>query len=449
LEKVKSNPTDADHTVQLKRILGVSFGIAVTIGGMIGLGILRTPGTVAAQLGSPWLILAIWTLGGIYALFGVFSAAELGVCIPRTGGWYAYARRAFGEYAGFAAGWMDYISYPATLAITSITTAEYFSSLFPGMANSVKAMAIAALLAVGFINWLGVRWGGRFQEILSFAKAGVFIAIVGAAFIFGENSSASNPVAAAFASPMSTVAAIVIALQSVIYTYDGWYSAIYFSEESKDRTSIPRSMVAAVVLVTIIYVLVNAALLYALPMENLGSSTLPVADLANRIFGIYGDKVVTILALITLLSLLNANMLTGPRIIFAMSRDGLLADRIADVNEGGTPSTALLLTIGLTIPVILTGSFETILAVTAFLFIVLYVSGFLAVIVLRWKETELERPYKAHGYPWTTGIVLLGSFAFMIAAMMTDTVNTLYAFGLMFLSFPFYYLVKRINRPLK
>jgi APA family basic amino acid/polyamine antiporter len=182
-------------------------------------------------------------------------------------------------------------------------------------------------------------------------------------------------------------------------------------------------------------------------MENLASSTLPVADLANRIFGIYGDKVVTVLALITLLSLLNANLLTGPRIIFAMSRDGLFADRIADVNEGGTPSTALLLTIGLTIPVILTGSFETILAVTAFLFIVLYVSGFLAVIVLRRKEAELERPYRAFGYPWTTCVVLLGSLAFMLAAILTDTVNTLYAIGLIILSIPFYYLVKRINRP--
>jgi APA family basic amino acid/polyamine antiporter len=449
LEDVKSHSVNADHAGQLKRVLGVSFGIAVTIGGMIGLGILRTPGSVAAQLSNPWLILAIWTLGGIYALFGVFSAAELGVCIPRTGGWYAYARRAFGEYAGFATGWMDYVSYPATLAIVSITIAEYFAALFPGLGSSSSGTAILALLIIGFVNWLGVRWGGRFQEIVSFAKAAVFIAIVTAAFIFGENSSASNPVAAAFASPMSSIAAIVIALQSVIYTYDGWYAAIYFSEESKDRTSIPRSMVAAVVLVTIIYVLVNAALLYALPLENLTSSTLPVADLANRIFGVYGDKIVTILALITLLSLLNANLLTGPRILFAMSRDGLLADRIADVNKGGTPSTALLLTVGLTIPVILTGSFETILAVTAFLFIVLYVTGFLAVIVLRRKEADLERPYKALGYPWTTLVVLLGSFAFMLAALVTDTVNTLYALGLMILSIPFYYLVKRINRPLQ
>jgi basic amino acid/polyamine antiporter, APA family len=448
LENLKSKSYSADPTGQLRKVLGVTFGIAVTIGGMIGLGILRTPGSVAAQLSSPWLILGIWLIGGLYALCGVFSAAELGVSMPRTGGWYVYARRAFGEFAGFAAGWMDYVAYPGTLAIVSITIAEYWGSLFPDMAKNVKLTAIAALLMVGFINWLGVRWGGRFQEIVSFAKAGVFVAIIGAAFIFGENSAGSNPVAA-FASPMSSIAAIVIALQSVIYAYDGWYAAIYFSEETKDRTGIPRSMVAAVVLVTIIYVLVNAALLYALPMENLASSTLPVAELANRIFGVYGDKIVTLLALITLLSLLNANLLTGPRILFAMSRDGLFADRVSDVNAGGTPSTALLLTIALPIPVILTGSFETILAITAFLFIVLYVSGFLAVIVLRWKEPDLDRPYKAFGYPWTTGVVLLGSFAFMLAALVTDTINSLYAIGLMILSVPFYYLVKRINRKLK
>ncbi len=129
-----------------------------------------------------------------------------------------------------------------------------------------------------------------------------------------------------------------------------------------------------------------------------------------------------------------------------MSRDGLGADGLTDVNAGGTPSTALLLTVGLTIPVILSGSFETLLAITAFLFIVLYVIGFLAVLVLRWKEPDLERPYRALGYPWTTGIVLLGSFAFMIAAFVSDTWNSLYAIGLIILSIPFYYLVKWINR---
>jgi APA family basic amino acid/polyamine antiporter len=446
LENSKLPSDEAIHANQLKRILGISFGIAVTIGGMIGLGILRTPGSVAAQLASPWLILGVWILGGAYALFGAFSVAELGVSIPRTGGWYAYSRRAFGEYAGFAAGFMDYIAYPATLAITAITIADYGASLFPGISGSVKSAAIAALLGVAFVNWLGLKWGSRFQELLSFAKAGVFVAIVVAAFVFGESSSGSNSSTLVHASPMSLIAAIVIALQSVIYTYDGWYSAIYFSEESKDRTSIPRSMVAAIVLVTVIYVLINAALLYALPIEKLASSTLPVADLANQIFGVYGDKIVTILAVITLLSLLNANLLTGPRIIFAMSRDGLFTDRIADVNAGGTPSTALLFTVALSIPVILTGSFETILAVTAFLFIVLYVTGFLAVIVLRWKEPDLERPYRAIGHPWTTGVVLLGSFAFMIAALVTDTQNSLYAVGLIILSIPFYYLVKWINR---
>lgn len=445
LENSKLSSDEAAQANHLKRILGISFGVAVTIGGMIGLGILRTPGSVAAQLSSPWLILAVWVIGGLYALFGVFSVAELGVSIPRTGGWYAYSRRAFGEYGGFAAGFMDYVAYPATLAITAMTIAEYGALLFPGISGSLKVIAIVALLGVGFVNWLGLKWGSRFQELLSFAKAGVFVAIVAAAFLLGANSSDSNPVPGVFTSPMSAVAAVVIALQSVIYTYDGWYSAIYFSEESKDRTSIPRSMVLAVLLVTVIYVSINAALLYALPMEKLATSTLPVADLANQVFGVYGDKIVTILALITLLSLLNANLLTGPRIIFAMSRDGLFADRVADVNAGGTPSTALLLTVALSIPVILTGSFETILAVTAFLFIVLYVSGFLAVIVLRWKEPELDRPYRSLGYPWTTAVVLLGSFAFMIAALVTDTKNSLYAVGLIILTIPLYYLVKWTN----
>ncbi|MEO8573596.1 MAG: amino acid permease [Pyrinomonadaceae bacterium] len=435
------------ETHQLKKILGVSFGVAVTIGGMIGLGILRTPGAVAAELSSVWLILLVWTVGGIYALLGVFSAAELGVSIPRTGGWYSFARRAFGEYAGFAAGWMDWIAYPATIAIAAITTAQYLALLFPGLTNYVSLTAIAIVLAVTFVNCLGLRSGSRFQEILSFLKAFVFLAVIVAAFVFTGEAESSTQAAESVRPAIPLATALIIALQAVIYTYDGWYSAIYFSEECTDTSSIPRSMVIAVIFVTIIYVLFNAALLYSLPLSQLASSTLPVADVANKIFGIYGDRVITVVALVTLLSILNANLLTGPRILFALSRDGLFTKSAGKVNEGGTPANALFITVAVSIPVILTGSFETILAVTAFLFIALYVSGFLAVIVLRYREADLARPYKAFGYPWTTGIVLLGSFAFLIGAIVTDTLNALYAIGLMILSLPFYYLVKRTRKP--
>jgi APA family basic amino acid/polyamine antiporter len=441
---------DTEHrphaSTDLLKVLGVTFGIAVSIGGMIGLGILRTPGTVTGQLQHPWLILAVWAAGAVYALFGVFAVAELGVSIPKTGGWYAFARRAFGEYAGFAMAWMDWLGYPATLALCSVTAGDYAGKLFKPLAGKTVSTGIAIMLLLGLINWIGIKSGGRFQEVLSFVKAGALVVIVAAAFIIGSPSTAGETHATA--GGIGLLASVVVALQAVIYTYDGWYAAVYFSEENTDPAkSLPKAMVSAVILVAAIYLLVNAALLYALPISQLAASELPVADVANNIFGDYGDKVMTSLALITILSLQNSNLLTGPRIMYAVSRDGLFLRKAAEVNSGGTPAVALLIVVAATIPIILTSSFESILALVSFLFIILYLSGFLAVIVLRRKEPDLPRPYKAWGYPWTTLIVIAGSFAFLIAALVTDTRNSLYAVAIMAASYPGYLLLKRFNRP--
>ncbi len=161
--------TPAEQRGKLLKILGVTFGIAVTIGGMIGLGILRTPGSVAAQLGSFWLILAIWILGGLYAILGTISVAELSTSLPTAGGWYVYARRAFGDYGGFVVGWSDWLSACASTAFVAITMGEYLPKLFPALSGSIKAIAFIALFGFGLLNWLGLRVGSRIQEVTSFA----------------------------------------------------------------------------------------------------------------------------------------------------------------------------------------------------------------------------------------------------------------------------------------
>jgi APA family basic amino acid/polyamine antiporter len=433
------------QTGALLKVLGVTFGVAVTLGGMIGLGILRTPGTVAGQLGSVWLIMGVWAFGAVYALFGTFQAVELGTSVPESGGWYAYARRAFGEYAGFLVGWMDWIAYPANLALQSVTAAEYLATLFPAI--SVKLTAVAILLGLLLLNWRGVRAGSRVQEITSFAKAAIFLVLIVACFwlggagFAGDNSGAGPPAGAGL------LAAVVIALQGVIYTYDGWYAAVYFSEENRDPgRSLPRGMIGGVLAVAAIYLLVNAALFFVLPVAQVAASELPVADAADIIFGPAGKVLLTGLAVVSLVSILNSNVMGGPRIIFAMARDGLFFRRAAEVNEGGTPWFALLVTVGLSLPFVLIGSFETLLAVSSFLFILLYLSGFAALIVLRRREPELERPYKAWGYPWTTMVVIVGSLAFLAAAVAGDSVNAFYAIGSLLLSYPAYLYVRRLSR---
>jgi APA family basic amino acid/polyamine antiporter len=237
--------------------------------------------------------------------------------------------------------------------------------------------------------------------------------------------------------------AVMLALQSVIYAYDGWYGAIYFAEEYNDPArNLPRAMLFSVVYVMALYLLVNLALFYVLPIPELAASTLPAGAAAQAVFGDRGGQLITLLALITLPSIMNVNFLYAPRILFAMSRDGLFASQMTTVNRGGTPVGGLLLTTVGALLLIVTGTFEFLLAITAFLFVLIYASGFLAVFILRRREPELKRPFKTWGYPWTTLIVLLGSTLFLVGQVISDTRNSLFAIALIAISYPIFYLLK-------
>jgi basic amino acid/polyamine antiporter, APA family len=432
---------------KLLHILGVTFGIAVTIGGMIGLGILRTPGTVASQLGSIWLVLAVWVLGGAYAVLGTVSVAELSTSLPQAGGWYVYARRAFGDYGGFVVGWSDWLSNCATIAFVAITLGEYLIALAPALSGGVKVIALAALSLIGLLNGVGLRSGSRFQEVTSFVKAFAFLILVIACFSYGgrHDLPVSEPAALHLPGGLPAMfVAVMLALQSVIFTYDGWYSAIYFAEENRDPArNLPRAMIFGVVYVMAIYLLVNLALFYVLPLSRIAASTLPAGAAAQAVFGEPGSQIITLLAFITLPSIINVCLMITPRQLFAMSRDGLFSSQMATVNRGGTPAAALLLTLIVAILLIATGTFEILLSITAFLLVMIYGSGFLAVFVLRKKEPHLPRPFKAWGYPWTTLIVLLGSLLFLTGQLISDTRNSIYAMALIALSYPIFLLMKR------
>lgn len=435
---------------KLLHILGVTFGIAVTIGGMIGLGILRTPGTVTAQLGSVWLVLAVWVLGGGYAVLGTVSVAELSTSMPQAGGWYVYARRAFGDYGGFVVGWSDWFSNCATIAFVAITLGEYLIALAPALSGGVKAIALAALVLFGLLNWVGLRSGSRFQQVTSFVKAFAFLILVIACFTYGGRYALPATEPAALHSPGGMVAifvAVMLALQSVIFAYDGWYSAIYFAEENHDPSrNLPRAMMIGVVYVMVVYLLVNLALFYVLPLPQLAASTLPAGAAAQAVFGERGSQLITLLAFIALPSIINVCLMITPRQLFAMSRDGLFWSQMTTVNRGGTPVAALMLTLIVVILLIATGTFEILLSITAFLLVLVYGSGFLAVFILRKREPQLPRPFKAWGYPWTTLIVLLGSILFLIGQVVSDTRNSLYAIALIALSYPIFLLTKKLGK---
>ncbi|HYY57899.1 MAG TPA: APC family permease [Pyrinomonadaceae bacterium] len=433
---------------RLLRIFGVGFGIAGAIGATIGAGILRTPGLVAAQLGDANLIIAAWILGGVYAMLGAISIAELGASLPRAGGWYVYARRAFGLYAGFATGWMDWLGNCASLAWVAITIGEYSLALAPNLGTSAKTIGVAVILLFSLLHLLGARIGGDSQKLLSLAKALAFLALVAACFIFGGKTTAGATQTALHLppTPAALAIALVFALQAIITTYDGWYGSIYFAEEFQDPPrDIPRSLFGSVLSIICIYVLVNLALLYVLPLPQIAASNLPVADAAQAVFGAYSGQLITALALLSLLGLINAVTMGGPRILFGLSRDRLFSSVGARVNRGGTPVVALFLTTLAAVILVISGTFERLLAMAAFLYVAIYITGFAALFVLRKREPELPRPFKAWGYPWTTLIVLAGSILFLVGAIVSDTANSIYAVLLIALSYPVYLLVKRFG----
>jgi len=425
-------------------VLGVGFGLAVTIGGTIGMGILRTPGEVAKQLPTETLFISVWILGGVYALLGAISVAELGAMIPRSGGWYVFIQRAMGNYPGFVVGWSDWLSTCGTLAVIALVVGEYSAVLIPPLAGRDKAIAVAVVLLFAGLQWRGIRWGSFTQNLTSAIKTLIFVAIAIAAFAITGKANAGTPVAPAQGFAFFT--AIIIALQGVLYTYDGWYGVIYFGEEVRNpKRDVVRSMFGGVLLVVAIYLVVNLAYVHVLPMSQLANESLPAGAVARVLFGSYGDKVIRILAILSLLSTVNAYTLTSPRILYAMSCDELFHRRASRVNKGGTPTVTLFISTVVAILFIMSAKFSQILAALAFFFVANYSMGYISVIVLRLREPDLHRPYRAWGYPWTTLLVLAGSIAFLVGAIIGDKKNSLIALAILAASIPIYLLVRLLS----
>jgi APA family basic amino acid/polyamine antiporter len=419
----------------LIRILGVGFGLAVIVGSTLGIGILRTPGLVAGQLPNRTAILAVWIVGGLYTLVGAACLAELGTMLPEAGGYYVYARRAFGDAAGFAVGWTDWITYCAVLGYVSIAIGEFAALLVPSLAGYEKAIAILTLASLAALQLAGLRVSSRFQEITTVVKFGAFLTVVVAAMVFAPGIASGSGVASQ-APSLPSLTGLIVALQSVVITYGGWQSAMYFSEEDRDPDhNLPRSMIGGVASVIVVYLLVNVALLSVLPIGDLARSTLPAADAAQILLGGRGREIITILSIVSLPPMLNAILMIGTRILFAMGRDGLLWRRAASVTARGTPAAAMLATTVVALALVATGTFQRLVAVVAFFLAANYVVCCLALFALRRREPGRVRPFRAWGYPWSAALVLAGAVAFLAGAAAGDTINAAGAVALLVLGF--------------
>lgn len=426
----------------LLAVLGVGFGLAVTIGNAVGAGILRTPGVIATHLQTFWPFLAVWVVGGIYAMLGANALAELGTLVPRSGGQYVFVRHGLGDYAGFIVGWSDWISTCGTTAAVAIVVGEYTVGIFPeARTQQVVALAVVALFTV--IQWLGVRAGGAVQNLTSIIKAGALLVFIAICFWLGTRSPFA-PTVVTTEHEGSLFVAFILALQSVIYTYDGWSAVIYFSEEVKDHgKSIPRAMLSSVTTIAILYILINIAFLAVVSLPTIAGSDFAGGVVAERLFGGSGFNILRALVVLVLLSAVSSNVLMAPRVLYAMSKDGLFWRGAREVNQGGTPDVALIISSMLAAAFIVTGTFVTVIAKLAFFFVANYTLSFVTLFVLRRRERDVPRPYRAWGHPFTTGIALLASVVFLAGAILSDMESSLHATGLLFLSVPVYLIIRR------
>ena len=416
------------------------------MGNTIGGGIVSTPGTIAERLPNGWLFMSIWLAGGLYSLLGAVSVAELGTMIPKSGGQYVFARHALGDYAGFVVGWSDWISTCASSSFISLVIAQYAGVLFPSLAGNKTLVALTVVVFFGALQWRGVRWGSAAQNITSLIKALAFVFLVAACFLLDGRGASPSAVSAPVPAGLGLFVAVILAVQAVLYTYDGWTGAIYFSEEIQNPgRDIPRSIFGGVFAVIAIYLLVNCATLYVLPISEVAGSDLALGKAAAVIFGSHGDRVFRALMVASLLSAVNACQLMATRVLFAMSRDGLFWRRAAEANAGGTPTIGLLLSTLVAAFFVATGTADQVLAVAAFFFVVNYTISFSVVFLLRKREPERPRPYRAWGYPWTTGFSLIGSIAFLGGAVAADLRNSVYALLILAASYPTFRFLKRAS----
>jgi APA family basic amino acid/polyamine antiporter len=433
----------------LLRVLGVAFGIAVTVGNTIGAGLLRTAGDVAKQLPDNKWFLGVWALGGLLAILAAFSLAELATRIPRSGGHFVFIRKALGDYPGFVIGWTDWLSNCSTTSTVAIVVGEYMGRLIPDLAPYGNWVAVGITVGFGVLHWFGVRVGASFQNVTTAIKALGFFALIAACFIFAGNATPAAT-AAPLMMPTGTVLllAMVLATQAIIYTYDGFAGIIYFGDETKDpRRDIPKSIFGGTLLIIAIYLLTNAAIVRVLPISSVIGSNLAIGDAAQALWGSRALTMIEILIVVSLLAALNAYPMIASRILYTLGHDGLFWRVVDRVNEKGTPHISLLFCTALSVLFILSAkTLDRVLALTAFFFACNYVGDMIALLVIRRRDPQRQDVYRAWGFPFTTLIVLAVYVAFLVGSLRFDWSNARWSLLLLVATYPVFWLSRRHNR---
>jgi APA family basic amino acid/polyamine antiporter len=440
----------------LKRQLGLWSAVAVLIGSTIGSGIFRSPAGIADRLPGPLPLMAVWVAGGLFALCGALTLAELSGEFPATGGMYVFIREGWGRLPAFLFGWSELVLIrAASLGAISTTFSEYLLRVLgfdPGVrpySDWVHYVAAVAIALTATFNYVGVRWSSLVLNLTTLAKYGGLLFIIAVALILGLPRTGGHYTPAV---PVGSfhVAAFGLALVSVLWAFDGWADLSFVSGEVKDpRRILPRAIIIGTCAVIAIYLLANLGYLAVMSVEEIRHSRLVAADVAQRLIGPAGVVFVATTVMLSTFGTLNATLLTAPRVFFAMADDGLFFRRVASVHPRfGTPSVAILLAALLGVVFVLLRTFEQLADIFVTAIVPFYALAVAAIFVVR-KRAGYDPPFRTPLYPIVPALFILATL-FLLGNAIVDPssrVATLVVLGIILVGVPvFYATVGRATR---
>ena len=431
---------------KLKRVLSLLDATMINVGGIIGSGIFMVPATVAMFTGSASLFFMVWIAGGIVSLFGALSVAELGAAMPRAGGQYVYLSEAYGPVWGYLYGWSAVaVINTASIAAVGVAFSEYLRFFFPITDISIKGIAVTTIVLLTIINILDVKSGARFQNLFTISKLGAIFGIIILGLVM-EGGSNQNLIP--FFSNQSfteLVGPLGLAMVSVLWTFDGWIFITYVAGEVKNPgRNIPLSLIFCMLIVVSIYLLLNYVLIYTLGFTGMNGSDLVVSDAAFVFLGNKGAAIVTLIILISLIGANNGFVLTSARINYAMAKDKLFFHQASQIHSKfKSPANALIIQCVWASLLTFTGTFNQLITYIIFASWIFYGMSAGAVIILRNKKPDMERPYKTPAYPWIPIIFILFAIFLTINTIIEAPRDAAIGAGIILAGLPMYYYWKK------
>jgi basic amino acid/polyamine antiporter, APA family len=442
--------------------IGLFSATMLVVGNTIGVGIFTTSGVVAQHLPSPGWILLAWILGGLLSLAGALVWAELGAAFPHAGGEYVYLREAFGSFWGFLCGWAAFLaSFSGSIAVLAIALAEYLQVFLPtSLVNPLlwkievgqftytlmlnQVMGIVLVWLTSGLNYCGLRFGSFTQNVLSMSKLLAIGGLLVVGMSFGSGTWLNFTPAFPDTMSYKTVSALGLALIPIVFTYTGWNAVAYIASEVRHpETTLPQALALGTLITIAIYLALNLLYLYAVPVTQL-QGVVRVGELvAVALFG-GAAWAIAILIAVSIAGALNAMVLTGGRIYFAMARDGVFFARAGEIHPRfQVPGYALLLQAVWTSVLILSGTFEQLLVYSTVVIVGLSIVTVGALFFLRWQRPSLPRPYHVWGYPWTPTLYVIASGGIFLNALWEQPLECFFGLLLCLVGVPAYWWWRR------